>query len=104
MVTENSRELLSAFERAKDKRLQTTYGLTLAQWNKMAVAQNGLCAICKRRPKRGLQTDHDHKTGRVRGLLCAFCNYRFLGRGKENPEMHRVASVYLSSDFDGRKL
>ena len=34
----------------------------------------GACMICGRTPKRGLDQDHDHKTGRTRGWLCAKCN------------------------------
>jgi hypothetical protein len=50
-------------------------GVTLQQYDDLLVEQGGGCAICKRPPKtRRLDTDHDHKTGRVRGLLCHRCN------------------------------
>jgi hypothetical protein len=52
------------------------------------------CAICKRgRGSRRLDRDHDHKTGRPRGLLCARCN-----RGLPNwitPEWLLAAAAYL---------
>lgn len=90
----------------RDLYLRRTYGLTHRQYLKMMRLQDGKCAICGRSPKPGkrLHVDHDHKTGRVRGGLCYFCNHRFLGRGREIPEHHERAAVYLRSDFDGRKL
>jgi hypothetical protein len=37
--------------------------------------QRGVCALCMRPPvKNRLAVDHDHETGRIRGLLCAPCN------------------------------
>lgn len=45
--------------------------------------QHGVCAICHKKetsqdPKTGkvrrLATDHDHSTGKIRGLLCRKCN------------------------------
>jgi|ERR1041385_2123575 hypothetical protein len=45
--------------------------------------QNGKCAICRkdqRMFKRRLNLDHNHKTGKIRGLLCYFCNKFVVGR------------------------
>lgn len=51
------------------------YSLTIDQYDCMLRAQNGVCAICKRPPtKKRLAVDHDHLTGRNRGLLCGLCN------------------------------
>ncbi len=65
-------------ERAQEQRWRR-YGIncTTAQRRAMLVAQSGRCAICKRQEsefKHGLAVDHNHITGKVRGLLCATCN------------------------------
>lgn len=82
------------------------YGITIAQYEKMLALQGGVCKICGRPPKTvRLAVDHDHKAPhRVRGLLCRTCNHRLLGRGLENPGLHRRAAEYLESSFDGRAL
>ena len=54
------------------------YGLAFVDFEKMRTAQKGKCAICKTETKR-LCVDHDHKTGKIRGLLCVPCNV-LLGR------------------------
>ena len=59
--------------------LKKRYGLSITRYNEMFVAQFGLCAICKEPSKTNLHVDHEHRTGHIRGLLCAFCN-RFLGQ------------------------
>jgi Recombination endonuclease VII len=61
------------------KKLRSSYGLTVEQYQEMVRQQNGVCAICGRPPKGGKKTkrlsvDHCHKTGRIRGLLCTRCN------------------------------
>ncbi len=92
----------------RDAYLRRTYGLTLAQFNKMnkmGPHGPGACWITGRKPKPGkvLHVDHDHRTGRVRGLLCYFANHHLLGRGRENPEHHEAAARYLrNTEFDGR--
>lgn len=53
--------------------LSTRYGLTEAKLDAMRVAQNGLCAICRKPMKREC-IDHCHQTKKVRGLLCHKCN------------------------------
>lgn len=64
------------------------------------------CWICGREPRPGRPRyiDHDHKTGRVRGVLCHKCNYRLLAKGLEEPDLHLRAAKYLLSKFDGRTL
>ena len=63
----------------KDTRLRQSYGITLRQYEELWKRQGGKCGICpKRLSQRTACTDHDHKTGKVRGLLCHHCN-RALG-------------------------
>lgn len=57
----------------REKRLES-YGITVSEFELMEKSQNGLCAICKKKPPHILRIDHDHKTGRLRGLLCLSCN------------------------------
>jgi hypothetical protein len=63
------------------------YGLTVEQYHQMLENQRGLCAICLEPPTSGrgkkLYIDHDHKTGKVRGLLCHHCNM-ILGYAKDS--------------------
>ncbi len=69
--------------KARNKYLQKKYGITLRQYNIMLFSQNLSCAICKKHKsefKKNLAVDHNHKTGRVRGLLCYYCNKFRVGR------------------------
>lgn len=68
----------------------------------MEKKQRGRCALCGTTPTHGLVVDHDHTTGRVRGLLCQWCNRSFASR-RSTPELLNRLVVYLSSTFDGRK-
>lgn len=54
--------------------LWSFYGLTLDEFDEMVKKQRGKCAICKKKPKPWFCVDHNHKTGKVRGLLCPRCN------------------------------
>jgi hypothetical protein len=59
----------------RDADLRRKYGITAADYDRMLAAQGGVCAICGRPPKtRRLNVDHDHNTGRIRGILCWRCN------------------------------
>lgn len=65
----------------------------------MLAAQGGKCAICAQNlaPGPNCHTDHCHKTGRVRGILCNGCNIG-LGYFRENPEALAGAIAYLRTN------
>ena len=69
---------------AKKKRrgwdLARYYGITHEQYESMVIKQEGCCLIC-RAATNSLHVDHDHASGKVRGLLCNNCN-RFLALRK----------------------
>jgi len=63
----------AAASRAAPYRSRT--GITQAEYDRLLAEQGGHCALCPNTPKtRRLHVDHDHTTGRVRGLLCFRCN------------------------------
>lgn len=73
------------------------YGITREEYFALKEAQHGCCAICGREPKtRRLAVDHDHATGKVRGLLCAACNMG-LGAYRDDIAMLRRAIAYLEA-------
>ena len=79
------------------RHLQKTYGINLDQYNELLKKQNGCCAICQRPSKelkKRLGIDHDHTTGKIRGLLCYECNYG-LGYFKDNSSFLLRAIDYL---------
>jgi hypothetical protein len=74
--------------------------LTRASYNAMWEAQDGCCKLCgihQSQLKKALHADHDHLTGRVRGLLCQKCNHA-LGLFKDNPNTIRRALLYLGAE------
>ncbi len=56
--------------------LKRKFGITLAEYDRLLASQEGGCAICERPPREdsALHVDHEHGTGRIRGLLCFRCN------------------------------
>lgn len=78
--------------------LRSKYKLSLELFEKLIEEQGGVCMICKVAPS-GIGTnhwnvDHDHVTGRRRGLLCGNCN-RGLGLFKDDPARCEEAASYL---------
>jgi Recombination endonuclease VII len=65
-------------ERIRSNRFKRKYGISLEDWNKLFVIQKGRCPICNnsftKTGKRRAHTDHCHKSGHVRGLICHSCN------------------------------
>jgi hypothetical protein len=72
--------------------------MTIEQYDAMLEAQGGGCFICGRPPRDdiSLHVDHDHSTGKIRGILCFCCN-NALADFQEDPSLLRKAVEYLSS-------
>jgi len=83
-------------KRVKNNYLKRLYGITLEDRNKMFKKQGKRCAICKKKKSGypGWVMDHDHKTKRVRGILCNKCNL-LLGRAEDNVKILISATKYL---------
>lgn len=58
---------------SKISKLRRKYGLTLEKYQQMVLERNGQCDICQEVPKT-LCVEHDHISGKIRGLVCARCN------------------------------
>lgn len=78
---------------ARRQHLRIKYGITEAQYDALLQAQNGKCRICGTAGK--LHVDHDHGTGRIRGLLCHQCNVG-LGHFRDRPDLLTKAIEYLA--------
>lgn len=85
----------SQLKRERQKLRQ--WGLTVEAYEQLLTEQGGVCAICSRPCPSGrkLAVDHDHETGRVRGLLCGVCN-RGLGYFKDDKGLLEAAVLYLA--------
>lgn len=88
-----------ALRRAKHR--VKKYGLTPEDVERMFVEQGGRCAVNSAHEISMVfgspsirHIDHDHKTGRVRGLVCGRCNV-MLGMGNDDPETLRLGAEYL---------
>ena len=99
-------------KRIKTRKLQELYGITFDEYVSMLDKQGGVCAICKRQERarnkidgvvRALAVDHDHETGRVRGLLCGSCN-RGIAKLGDDPDRLRSAAAYLRDVGDEKKF
>lgn len=91
-------------DKAKSQRLKK-YGLDLDGYNALRKKQKYCCAVCKKHeedvsqgraktPATALHVDHDHETGKVRGLLCTNCNI-ILGKCYDDKTILKRAMQYL---------
>lgn len=81
--------------------LKRTYGITYDDWMSLFKSQGGVCKICgsvgfylNKNAKLKLVVDHDHTTGKVRGMLCHNCN-RALGLLQDSKKNLKNALKYL---------
>lgn len=72
--------------------LKRRYGLSAQDVAALVAAQGGVCALCREAPAE--HVDHDHRTGRVRGILCFNCNGG-LGQFRDREDLLALAIGYL---------
>ncbi len=82
-----------------DSIFRDKFGIGLYQYETLLNQQNGVCFLCNNSDFRNLAVDHNHKTGKVRRLLCTSCNVG-LGKFNDDPTLLRKAADYIESDFD----
>ncbi len=70
------------------------YNITGDEFRTRIVEQNEKCPICKRNIKKNLSIDHDHFTGKIRGIICNDCNLA-IGNAENSPERLRAMANYL---------
>jgi hypothetical protein len=75
-------------------RHRAKYGITIKQRNRLLRAQGYRCAGCRAKKDDYWNTDHCHRTGKVRGVLCRPCNLA-LGFAKDRPAVLRRLANYL---------
>lgn len=76
--------------------LRTTYGITLEEYQHIFTAQGNCCAVCQNTSRR-MHVDHDHTTGRIRGILCHNCNIA-LGLLQDNEHTLTNLAAYLRAN------
>lgn len=81
------------------------YGIPPEDYERLLAWQGGKCYICLRVPRsRRLAVDHDHGTGRVRGLLCADsdrgCNHAILGNITSLDMARRIVQYLEKTPYD----
>lgn len=93
-------------EQGRKHKRNKRYNITQEQYEQMLREQDGKCAICSQAEVRfnkktgqiwSLSVDHDHKTNKIRKLLCHSCNVG-LGAFKDSAVLLQRASVYLSEE------
>lgn len=91
-----SRNIEKARARGRDVLMKRKYGIDYSEFIAMSNKQNNKCAICGNDLDMGKLThvDHDHKTGKVRGILCRNCNHG-LGNFMDDISLMAKAIDYL---------
>lgn len=89
-------------KRNRELKLIKSFGISNYQYEELLLKQKGLCGMCSKPESskhqsgtlRKLAVDHDHETGRIRGLLCSRCN-NGIGLLGDKVEMLKKAINYL---------
>lgn len=97
VITENSeKQRIRAFKK------KLSHSFTLEDYKSMLDSQNSKCKICNNpliKPK-DIALDHCHKTGKVRGILCRYCNTG-IGMLQDDTRILQNAIKYLKEFNNG---
>ena len=85
--------------RDKDNDYRRKYGISFEGVKQMYVNQNGQCALCSYRfnKRKDIHVDHNHTTGKVRGLLCMKCNIQIGYIEKAEPVLGKITEYLQAS-------
>lgn len=91
-------------------KIKHKYNITTEEWCRLLVNQGGVCALCREPgdvPGRGkssetLVVDHDHKTGKIRGILHSRCNTG-IGALRDDPRLLKAGALYLEATTAKRR-
>lgn len=97
-ATQRAKTSVSGLTTRRSRALRQFYNISMQEYDALHAAQGGHCALCPAttsdRSGRSLHVDHEHISGRVRGLLCAKCNTALGGLG-DNEEGLARALAYV---------
>jgi len=97
MKKRKSKYFKDNFIKIREKNLKRTYGISIKEYSKLFLKQKGNCAICGRNQKcqrYNFSVDHNHKNGKIRGLLCTKCNF-LIGHANDDINILSNAVKYL---------
>ena len=96
-MSKNAAYLARKRVKAAQRNRERFTGWSHEEYQAAFIKQKGCCAMCHTHQselKTALAADHDHETGRKRGLLCQRCN-QGLGFLKDSIDLLKAAIVYL---------
>jgi hypothetical protein len=95
-----------------EQHLKYKYGVSHSEFTERWASQKGCCAICAEElpdlmayenRRRGYAIDHNHETGKFRGILCLHCN-SLLGMARESTSILQKAGEYLEKEGSYQRL
>jgi DNA-directed RNA polymerase subunit RPC12/RpoP len=84
-----------ARRKRKDYNLRRRYGITLEIFEAILESQGGICPICEK-SNVTFCVDHNHKTLKIRGIICLSCNLRVIGGARDQDYKIVNAAVYVT--------
>lgn len=94
-IINERRQRVNYADRRTHLNLMRDFGISLDIFKQISKSQQDVCAICEKPAESRLCVDHDHTTGRLRGLLCQPCN-KMLAAACDNPEILNKGIEYLN--------